>query len=74
MSLCKLRAIVESIRRQSATVGDSPEDGCDVDEVITCFGLDKLLSGEEQGEVREELLAVAEADACMERLRLIVQR
>ena len=71
MNPYKLRALLEFVRRERAAAG---VDIKEVADVVAWFGLDVLLSPSELRVVKEELTAVLEAEAFIDRLRLSVLR
>ena len=73
MNVYKLRGIVELVRSQGALVDQFGRES-DLDNVMSRFDLDRLLSLHEQILVKHELQAVMDADAFMFRLRLIVEQ
>ena len=74
MNPYKLRAILEYVEQEKKAGDGISGEACEVDELLACLGLDKLLSIGEMRMVRNELVAVAEAEAFMERLRFSVVR
>ena len=74
MNRYKLKAIVEFVRGQASTLVDPVGRRIDVDQLLTCLGLDKLLSDFEQRIVKRELFEIAEAESFVDQLRLSVQR
>ena len=70
MNRYKIRSILDFIRRQGRLPTDERGVILDRDDILVWFSLDKLLSPEEQRQVKQELLAMIEAQAFMERLRL----
>ena len=70
MNRYKIRSILDFIRSQGRLPTDERDVILDQDEILVWYGLDKLLMVEEQRLVKQELLAMIEAQAFMERLRL----
>ncbi len=70
MNRYKIRSILDFIRSQGRLPADERGVILDQDDILVWFGLDNLLTAEEQRQVKQELLAMIEAQAFMERLRL----
>ena len=70
MNTCKMMAIAELIRGQGGLPTDQMGEILSPEDVLVWFGLDKLLTAEEQAEAKRELGAMAEAQALVERLRM----
>ena len=70
MNRYKIRSILDFIRSQGRLPTDERGVILDQDDILVWFGLDELLTREEQRQVKQELLAMIEAQAFMERLRL----
>ena len=68
MNPYKLRALIDFIRREKGA------DINEVDDIVACFRLDRLLLPVELRRVKQELSAVLEAEAFMDRLSLSVLR
>jgi len=66
----KIRSILDFIRNQGRLPTDERGVILDQDDILAWFGLDNLLNPAEQRQVKQELLAIIEAQAFMERLRL----
>ena len=73
MNSYKLKAILEFISNQALLFGGAGDIDVDPIEIFACFGLDKLLSLEEQRVIKRELFDMAEAKSFMDQLRLGVQ-
>ena len=70
MNRYKIRSILDFIRNQGRLPADERGVILDQDDILAWFGLDNLLNPAEQRQVKQELLAMIEAQAFMERLRL----
>ena len=70
MNWYKIRSILDFIRRQGRLPTDERGIILNQDDILAWFGLDNLLTVEEQQQVKRELLAMIEAQAFVERLRL----
>lgn len=70
MNRYKIRSILDFIRSQGRLPTDERGVILDHDDILVWYGLDKLLTVEEEQLVKQELLAMIEAQAFMERLRL----
>ena len=70
MNRYKIRFILDFIRSQGRLPTDERGVILDQDDILAWFGLDSLLSVEEQRLVKQELLAMIEAQAFMEGFRL----
>ena len=70
MNRYKIRSILDFIRNQGRLPTDERGVILDQDDILAWFGLDNLLNPAEQRQVKQELLAMIEAQAFMERLRL----
>ena len=70
MNWYKIRSILDFIRRQGRLPTDEQGVILDEDGILAWFGLSDLLSVEEQRKVKQELLAMIEAQAFMERVHL----
>ena len=70
MNRYKIRSILDFIRSQGRLATDERGVILDQNDVLAWFDLDKLLTAEEQRQVKQELLAMIETQAFMERLRL----
>ena len=70
MNRYKIRSILNFIRSQGRLPTDERGVILDQDEILVWYGLGELLTVEEERVVRQELLAMIEAQAFMERLRL----
>lgn len=68
MNPYKLRAIVEYLRNEGKGLSATH------DELLRCYGLDDLLSLDEQDAIKRELAAIAEAEAFMDQLRIAGER
>ena len=70
MNWYKIRSIVAFIGGQGPLPSDERGVILDQDDILVWFGLDKLLTVEEARLVKQELLAMMEAQAFMERVRM----
>ena len=70
MNWYKIRSILDFIRSQGRLPTDERGVILDQDGILVWYGLDKVLTVEEERLVKQELLAMMEAQAFMERLRL----
>ncbi|MCK4342542.1 MAG: hypothetical protein KAY37_12555 [Phycisphaerae bacterium] len=70
MNRYKIRSILDFIRSQGRLPTDERGVILHQDDIVAWFGLNKLLTVQEQRLVKQELLAMIEAEAFMERLRL----
>ena len=70
MNRYKIRSILDFIRSQGRLPTDERGVILDQDDILAWYGLDKLLTVEEERLVKQELLAMIEAQAFMERLQL----
>ena len=74
MNRYKLESIMKMVRDQGGLPTDQWGDVLDGDDLLVWFGMDGVLTAEEKTLVKMELAAMAEAEACMDRLRLAVDR
>ncbi|MGD8454245.1 MAG: hypothetical protein PVJ57_20730 [Phycisphaerae bacterium] len=68
MNPYKLKAITEFLREEIKRISGSH------DELLICYGLDRLLPLDEQEAVKRELAAIADAETFMDRFRVSVER
>lgn len=68
MNVHKMRVIQEHVRRQGRLPTDQWGNPLSPDDLLVWFGLSKLLSAQEQIEVKRELIAMAEAEALVDTL------
>ncbi len=73
MNWYKQRQVVEFIRGHGGLPVDGTGRTLSADEVLAWFGLDEVLTAREQSQWKEGISAIIEAEAFMERLRLISQ-
>jgi len=73
MTWYKMRSIVDFIRKQGPLPTDERGDVLDPGEILAWFGLDELLGKDEQRKVKEELVAMIEAQEFMERFRFTLR-
>ena len=69
MNIYKLRMVLDYIRRQGGIPIDGTGRRLNEDEVLVWYGLDAVLTADEQRRVKQELTALAEVDRCIEQLR-----
>ncbi len=74
MNIYKLRAIMESIRKQGGIPTDGTGRKLSPEETLIWFDLDGLLMQFEKRQLKEELLALREAEEFMERVELTIHR
>ena len=74
MNRYKLKGILEFLRDKTPLVADSSGGDRDFAGLLACFGLDRLLTADEQRVVTRELSEMAEAEAFMDHLRLTVEK
>ncbi len=70
MNRYKVRSVLDFIRSKGRLPTDERGAILRQDDILAWFGLDKLLTGEEQRCVKVELLAMIEAETFIERLRM----
>ena len=70
MNRYKTMAITEFIRSQGGVPTDQMGEILSPGDVLVWFGLDKLLTVAEQAEVKREVVAMADAQALVEQLRM----
>ena len=73
MNRHKIWNIVDLIRRQGKLPTDQFGQILPVDDLLAWFGLDEYLSLHEQRCVKQELVALAEAQLAVEKLRMAEQ-
>jgi hypothetical protein len=73
MNRHKIWNIVDFIRRQGKLPTDQFGQILPVDDLLAWFGLDEYLSLHEQGCVKQELAALAEAQLAVEEIRMAEQ-
>ena len=73
MNRYKMRDILDFIRYQGKLPTDPFGQILPVEDLLTWFGLDECLSRYEQGCVKQELLALAEAQMAVEKIRMAEQ-
>ena len=73
MNRYKMRDIVDFIRRQGKLPTDLFGQILPVDDLLAWFGLDECLSRYEQSCVKKELIALAEAQLAVEKIRMAEQ-
>ena len=74
MNWHKQREILEYIRRQGGLPVDGTGRTLSPDEVLVWFGLDELLAPGEKRQLMQEISAMTEAKALVERAQLRSQR
>ena len=70
MNHYKLESVLSVIRRQGALPTDERGVILSPDDILAWHGLDRLLTAEEQRDVKRELLAMIEAQTFTERVRM----
>ena len=73
MNPYKLRAIIKFIQAENENVAACNSEKFSVDDVVSSLGLGALLSVEEVRHVRQELMAIQEAEDFMEKLRMALR-
>jgi hypothetical protein len=69
MNVHKLRAVLEYIRRQGGIPVDGTGRRLSEGEVLVWYGIDGLLTADEQERVKQELAALVEIDEFIEQLK-----
>ena len=69
MNIYKLRAVIDHIRRQGRLPRDQWDNRLSLHDQMVWFGLDRVLTSEEQDLVKCELNAIAEAEDLADQLR-----
>ena len=69
MNPYKLRALIDHIRGHGRLPRDQFDDVLEPNDLLVWFGLSDLLTLDEQRLVKEDLAALADAEAFMDRLR-----
>ena len=68
MNLYKLRAIIDFIRKQGRLPADAFGNTVAVDEMLAWYGLNDVLSVDEQRVIKRELAAMADAQIVIDQL------
>ncbi len=74
MNWYKQRQVMEFIRSRGGLPVDGTGRTLSADEVLAWFGLDEVLTAQEQSQWKEGISAMIEDEAFMERLRLTSQQ
>ncbi len=74
MNRYKLEAIIKMVRDQGRLPTDQWDEVLEGDDLLVWFGLDNVLTANEKVLVKMELAALADAEACMDQLRVSVER
>ncbi len=74
MNRYKLESILRLVRDQGRLPTDQWDQVLEGDDLLVWFGLDDVLTADEKVFVKMELAALAEAEACMDQLRLTVEQ
>ncbi len=74
MNIYKLKAIMESIRKQGGIPTDGTGRKLSPEETLIWFDMDGLLTPLEKRQLKEELSALKEAEEFMERIELTIHR
>ena len=74
MNIYKLRAIMESIRKQGGIPTDGTGRKLSPEETLIWFDMDGLLTPLEKRQLKEELSALKEAEEFMEHIELTIHR
>lgn len=73
MNRYKLESIIRMIRDRGRLPVDQWDEVLEGDDLLVWFGLDSVLTADEKVVMKMELAALAEAEACMDQLRLSVE-
>ena len=74
MNIYKLKAIMESIRKQGGIPTDGTGRKLSPEETLIWFDMDGLLTPLEKRQLKEELSALKEAEEFMEHIELTIHR
>ena len=74
MNRYKQQQVMEFIRSHGGLPVDGTGRTLSADEVLAWFGLDEVLTAHEQSEWKQEIAAMLEVEAFMEKLRLTSQQ
>ena len=74
MNRYKSKAVLEFLRDQTPLVADLSGSDRDFGGLLACFGLDRLLTADEQRVVTPEWSEMAEAGAFTDQLRLAIEK